>query len=126
MIDRFSEDIDLSIERDFFGFGTPNNPENASSKKKQNLSEACTSYVQNELSRELTNAITAKLGTHKGWQLLADPDDPDSKTLLFEYQSKKSNADYLRHIVKIEIGARSEHWPVSNHIVHSRWDRCFR
>ena len=26
LIDRFSEDIDLSIKRDFFGFGTPNNP----------------------------------------------------------------------------------------------------
>ena len=36
LIDRFSEDIDLSIERDFFGFGAPNNPENAPSKKKQN------------------------------------------------------------------------------------------
>ena len=124
LIDRFSEDIDLSIERDFFGFGTPNNPENAPSKKKQNLiienlSHACTSYVQNELLCELTNAISAKLGTNKGWQLLADSDDPDSKTLLFEYQSKKSNADYVRPIVKIEMGARSEHWPVSDHIVHS-------
>ena len=39
LIDRFSEDIDLSIEREFFGFGTPNNPENAPSKKKQNLIE---------------------------------------------------------------------------------------
>ncbi|MBM3207575.1 MAG: nucleotidyl transferase AbiEii/AbiGii toxin family protein [Chlamydiae bacterium] len=124
LIDRFSEDIDLSIERDFFGFGTPNNPENAPSKKKQNLlienlSEACSSYVQNELLHELTNAISAELGTNKGWQLLADSDDPDCKTLLFEYQSKKSNADYVRPIVKIEIGARSEHWPVSDHIVHS-------
>jgi hypothetical protein len=34
LIDRFSEDIDLSIERDFFGFGAPNNPESAPSKKK--------------------------------------------------------------------------------------------
>jgi hypothetical protein len=31
LIDRFSEDIDLSIEREFFGFGEPQNPENASS-----------------------------------------------------------------------------------------------
>ena len=29
LIDRFSEDIDLSIEREFFGFGEPHNPENA-------------------------------------------------------------------------------------------------
>src|SRR5262245_6406807 len=46
LIDRFSEDIDLSIEKEFFGFGVPHNPENVSSKKKQvaiikNLSQAC-------------------------------------------------------------------------------------
>ena len=54
LIDRFSEDIDLSIEREFFGFGTPHDPENAPSKKKQNsiienLSKACSSYVQNQM-----------------------------------------------------------------------------
>jgi hypothetical protein len=123
LIDRFSEDIDLSIEKDFFGFGAPGNPENAPSKKKQNLmienlSQACTNYVQNELLRGLTNAISAELCTNKGWQLFADSDDPDSKTLLFEYQSN-ANANYIRPIVKIEIGARSEHWPVSNHSIHS-------
>ena len=74
----------------------------------------------------LTNAISAKLGTNKGWQLLADSDDPDSKTLLFEYQSKKSNADYMRPIVKIEVGARSEHWPVSDHIIHSYTKEALR
>lgn len=124
LIDRFSEDIDLSIERDFFGFGVPNNPENAPSKKKQNLiienlSQACANYVQNDMLNELTNAISIKLGTNKEWQLLPDSDEPDSKTLLFEYQSKKSNADYIRPIVKIEVGARSEHWPVSDHIIRS-------
>lgn len=37
LIDRFSEDIDLSIEREFFGFGTPSDPENAPSKKSRGL-----------------------------------------------------------------------------------------
>lgn len=131
LIDRFSEDIDLSIEREFFGFGTPNNPENAPSKKKQNLiienfSQACANYVQNDMLHELTTAISAKLGTNKGWQLFSDSDDPDSQTLLFEYQSKKSNVDYIRPIVKIEIGARSEHWPVSNHIIYSYTKEALR
>lgn len=31
LIDRFSEDIDLSIEKEFFGFGIPHNPEHAPS-----------------------------------------------------------------------------------------------
>jgi predicted nucleotidyltransferase component of viral defense system len=29
LIDSFSEDIDLSIEREFFAFAEPHNPENA-------------------------------------------------------------------------------------------------
>lgn len=75
--------------------------------------------MQKELLNELKNAIRAKIGTNNGWQLFADQDDTDSKTLLFEYQSKISNTDYIRPIVKIEIGARSEHWPVSNHVIYS-------
>jgi predicted nucleotidyltransferase component of viral defense system len=35
IIDRFFEDIDLSIERDFLGFDENNDPEKAVSKKKQ-------------------------------------------------------------------------------------------
>src|SRR5436190_21006897 len=51
IIERFSEDIDLSIEKEFFGYGQDNDPENAESKKKQrlaldNLSAACSKYVQ--------------------------------------------------------------------------------
>jgi hypothetical protein len=124
LIDRFSEDIDLSIERDFFGFSHPHNPEGAPSKKKQNLiienlSRACTSYVQNELLNELKNAISEELGISNGWQLFVDPDDSECKTLLFEYLSSVSTTSYIQPVVKIEIGARSEHWPVSDHIISS-------
>src|SRR3990167_5149679 len=35
VIDRFSEDADLSIEKEFFGFHPSDAPENAPSKKKQ-------------------------------------------------------------------------------------------
>src|SRR5690349_5445894 len=37
IIERFSEDIDLSIEKEFFGYGKDNDPENAESKKKQRV-----------------------------------------------------------------------------------------
>lgn len=124
LIDRFSEDVDLSIEREFFGFGAPNDPENAPSKKKQNaiidnLSKACSNYVQNEMLTSLKETFAAKLGTTDGWQILSDPEDPDAQTLLFEYPSKTSKTGYIRPLVKIEIGARSEHWPVSEHKIQS-------
>jgi len=124
VIERFSEDIDLSIERDFFGFGLPNSPENAPSKKKQqtileNLSNACSSYVQNELLADLKEVIHSQFGTIEGWSLFVDPDDPDGQTLLFEYPSQISKNGYIRPLVKIEIGARSEHWPSSTHRIQS-------
>ena len=111
LIDRFSEDIDLSIEREFFGFGAPHNPENAPSKKKQNaiidnLSKACSTYVQNQMLADLKDAFAAKLGVTDVWQVFLDQDDPDSKTLLFEYPSETSKIGYVRPLVKIEIGAR--------------------
>jgi predicted nucleotidyltransferase component of viral defense system len=124
LIDRFSEDIDLSIEREFFGFGEPHNPENAPSKKKQNaiidnLSKACSNYIQTEMLASLKETFTTKLGTTDGWQIFSDPEDPDAQSLLFEYPSNTSKKGYIRPLVKIEIGARSEHWPVSEHPIQS-------
>ena len=124
VIDRFSEDIDLSIERELFGFGAPRDPENASSKKKQkvvldNLSKACSNYVQNVMLDDINEAIATKLGTTEGWRVFSDPEDPDAQTLLFEYPSETSKNEYIRPLVKIEIGARSEHWPVSEHKIQS-------
>lgn len=37
VIQRFSEDVDLSIEKEFFGFGKFNDPEKAVSKKSNGL-----------------------------------------------------------------------------------------
>lgn len=124
LIDRFSEDIDLSIEREFFGFGAPHDPENAPSKKKQNaiidnLSKACSTYVQTEMLADLKDIFAAKLGITDEWQIFPDQKDPDAQTLLFAYPSETSKTGYIRPLVKIEIGARSEHWPVSEHKIRS-------
>jgi hypothetical protein len=123
VIDRFSEDIDLSIERALLGFGAPNNPENAPSKKKQNavlenLSKACSHFIQTELLEDLKEAIASKLNT-QGWRVYSDTEDLDDQTLLFEYPTDTSTRGYIRPLVKIEIGARSEHWPVSDHKIQS-------
>ncbi len=58
IMDRFSEDIDLSIEREFLGFDESNAPEKAPSKKKQRatlkeLTRACSKYVQNKMLSDL-------------------------------------------------------------------------
>lgn len=47
------------------------------------------------------------------WSLETDPND--ARTLLFAYPTvfKTTAAPYVRRIVKIECGARSDRWPVS-------------
>ena len=124
IIQRFSEDVDLSIEKEFFGFNNANAPENAASKKKQrmildNLSIACSSYIQNQLITALNIAISEELETAEGWRLEIDNEDPDRQTLQFEYPSATKKGGYIRPAVKIELGARSEHWPVSQHKIQS-------
>ncbi len=123
LIERFSEDIDVSIEKDFLGFGAPeNDPELAKSARKQKaalegLSTACAKYVQAELATALRSCIANSLKNTKNWKLI--PDDNDPQALIFEYPNITPHGRYIHQAVKIEFGARSEHWPVSQHKVHS-------
>lgn len=124
IIQRFSEDVDLSIEKEFFGINKENDPEKAESKKKQraaldDLSKACSLYIQSHLVGDLKDAISEKLLTTNGWRLEIDSEDPLGQTLQFEYLSATEKNRYIRPSVKIELGARAEHWPVSQYIIQS-------
>jgi hypothetical protein len=124
IIERFSEDIDVSIEQNFLGFDKEKDPEKAVSKKKQKaaldaLASSCAKYIQGKLLNDLKESIAERMGTTEGWQLVIDEKDPDGQTLQFEYPNITPRGDYIQQSVKIEMGARSEHWPVSNHKIQS-------
>lgn len=119
LIDRFSEDIDLTIGRDALGFGGENSPECAQSAKQQAkrlkaLRDSCGVFVRSVVLPGLGAHIDAQLG-HDGWQLAWDENDPDGQTLLFSYPTHfgVDEARYARPIVKMEFGARSDPWPAS-------------
>lgn len=118
VINRFSEDIDVSIERGFLGYGGANEPEaGASNKEKQRRVEAlmatCQQKIATELMPALNSTIQAKIPRTDQWSLRADETDPDKQTLLFDYPSSLPPAEsgYVRRSVKIEMGARADHWP---------------
>lgn len=118
VIERFSEDIDVSIDRGFLGFGGANEPEaGASNKEKQRrieaLKVACQQKIAKELLPALEAAIQAKVRREEKWSLRSDADDPDQQTLLFEYPTSfaADATGYIRRLVKIEMGARADHWP---------------
>ena len=121
-IERFSEDVDLSINRADLGFGGANDPSEAPSKKKQqagveNLTAACQALIRDDLLPKLTDAFAESLGSApgSGWQIELDPDEEDQQTILFHYPASSrrgaSETSYVRPLVRLELGARGEHWP---------------
>jgi hypothetical protein len=113
IIERFSEDIDTSIDRAFLGFGGANEPEaGGSNKEKQRrvdaLKAACQQKIATGLHPALDAAIKSKVTAGDAWSLRKDAEDPDEQTLLFEYPSSFAPVavGYIRRAVKIEMGAR--------------------
>jgi hypothetical protein len=116
LIERFSEDIDVVIGRDFLGFAGNQSPEAASSNKKRDqrleaLKDACQKHIREIMAPVLVQRIRERLPSDAAWKLNEDVSDPDGQTLLFEYPSAFPAGSYLRPVVKIELGARSDTEP---------------
>lgn len=120
LIERFSEDIDIVIDRGVLGFGGDNAPEAAPSQKQAGkrlkaLKEACQQCVSDRIQPALIEVISAELPQGLEWSLEPDPDDPDGQTLLLFYPTAfPEQAAYLRRAVKIEMGARSDTDPAES------------
>jgi len=123
LIDQFSEDVDISFHRDYLGFGNEYDPESASSNKQQKsrieeLQAACVTCIQESLLPALSAKMATILGSTGGWTIEVDVQDP--QTLLFHYpQAGASELNYIKPSVKIELGARSDHWPRETHTIRS-------
>jgi len=119
LIERFSEDIDLSIHRSSLGFEgdtDPANPKLSGKQRKKQLDELgdATRLIVNEtIKPELFAAIEIQLGSD-GWKLEDDKTDPDGQSLAFVFPRTaltRGAEDYFKPSVKIEFGARSDHIP---------------
>ena len=115
-IQRFSEDVDVSLSREWLGFTGKLDPEKATtpSQRKKRLDalvEACEAKVRDELQPALAARMSAALGK-TGWTVESDPGDLQS--LVFRYPSafaEAGEAAYITRAVKIEGGARADAWP---------------
>lgn len=124
LIERFSEDIDLTIDRDFLGFGGDKDPEVAPSTKQRNnrlkeMKTACQEYVAQKLLPLLEARTHSVLPTGDNWSLRMDETDADGQTILFQYPAslQSEKGFYVQPIVKIELGARSDTWPSESAII---------
>jgi hypothetical protein len=117
LIERFSEDIDLVVDKEVLGYGGDAAPDKAPSRKQRKirldgLMDACRQWVQGTLQPALAMRIAETLGSGAG-TLEVDPDMADGQCLLFHYPSvfAPDAAGYVPPRVKIELGARSDDWP---------------
>lgn len=118
LIERFSEDVDVSIDRTTLNFNDDSDPEAKVSNKERRrrinrLKASCQRKVADDLQPALIKAIETSFGDAHGWSLTIDEDDLDHQTLIYTYPTSLPGMSgaYIRPAVKIEMGARSDHWP---------------
>ena len=85
LIERFSEDIDVAIDRSFLNFGDEEELKSLSSNKRQkwieNLDEACKNFVQTDVMSSLQTSIQQEVtGSFNEWRLFVAADDPYGQT----------------------------------------------
>lgn len=124
-IRRFSEDIDLSIDRHDLGFVGERDPANAEISKKQRkrllqeLAETSAKIVQTDLRNHIKASMSASMPDTDIDLTISEDDD---QTLIFNYPSGVPLAgddNYLSDKVKLEFGARSDHLPAEDRRIQS-------
>jgi len=129
VLDRFSEDIDLVLDRHGLGFTDERDPASPdfSRKKRQSLikelQHTCQTAVRDALLPRLRALFAEALQEvpPTAWRIELSPDDPDQQTIVFFYPttvgSREQSSPYIRPHVLLEIGARGDHWPAEERMV---------
>jgi len=136
IIQRFSEDIDLTIRRSAPLIDKVASPMDAdiSGKERERrtdaLKKAAQAYVETVAMPALVKAIEAALGTSDGWSVELDAEDKDRQTLLFNYPRTtgwgnnwgsawggNDGSAYIKPRIKLEYGARGEPEPFEDRAI---------
>jgi len=116
LIERFSEDIDLAIDRKFFGFDGDISKTQIKNLRKQSCEFISTSFLY-DLSKKLTEwkAIDE-------CKLIAQPvkdSDKDPQVIEIHYNSVTDTSEYLPQRVLIEVSSRSLMEPIKERKINS-------
>jgi hypothetical protein len=119
VIERFSEDIDLSLSPEFLKLPDAGASRNQANKWMKNAEAACGDAVRGKIGPAMEAAVTGVLGkSERAWfEFVIDP-GTNSPVLLFHYPSSQpSGFDYLKRSVKLEFGSLTDQQPVGRHPV---------
>ena len=124
-IERFSEDIDLAIDRTYFGLEG-----DLTKKQLKKLRKASSTFVRDEFLHELQEALLRF--DLDGLKVTAEPDGegdatyPEPRKIFIEYQSLfRESIDYIRPRVMLEVGARSLIEPTTEVKIRSLVEQAF-
>jgi hypothetical protein len=119
VIDRFSEDIDLSVSPQFLNLPEVGVSRNQADKWMTRAESACSIAVKGQINPKLETIVTGILGQRaEPWfEYLTDP-GTHSPVLLFHYHlCQPVGFEYLKRSVKLEFGSLTDQQPVGRHAV---------
>ena len=116
LIERFSEDIDLAIDRKFFGFDG-----DISKTKIKNLRKQSCEFISTAFLDDLTG-ILMEWKAIEECKLIAQPvknSDKDPQVIEIQYNSVVETSEYLPQRVLIEVSSRSLMEPIEERKINS-------
>ena len=120
LIERFSEDIDLAVDRSFYGFEG-----DLGKKQRTNLRKAANTYITKQLYPELSFRFKEK-GVDVQLELEEiTTSDQDPIIVLVNYPNVIESPDYIKPRVKVELGCRSLIEPFSIRTFNSFLDEIY-
>jgi len=117
VIDRFSEDIDLSLSPAFLKLPEAGTSRNQANKWMAKAEAACGAAVRDQIAPAMEAAVEGMLRKREQmwFQFMTDA-NTNSPVLLFHYPSlQPSGFEYLRRSVKMEFGSLTDQQPVGRH-----------
>lgn len=118
LIERFSEDIDIAISRDFLGYAGTLSRTQISDKLRRT---AC-SFVRENMQFDIREALINQGITPNAFSVrvnITSVSTTDPETIFIEYKSALPENPYIRHCVVIEVSGRSMQQPVKVENVQS-------
>jgi hypothetical protein len=117
VIERFSEDIDLSLSPEFLKLPEAGTSRNQASKWMTKAEAACAKAVKTLIAPTLESAAEAVLGKRDGgWLEFLTDANTNSPVLLFHYPSSQATGfEYLKRAVKLEFGSLTDQQPIGRH-----------
>jgi len=117
VIERFSEDIDLSLSPAFLKLPAAGTSRNQANKWMTRAEAACSVAVRDQIAPAIEAAVASVLGkaAHIWFEFLTDA-GTNSPVLLFHYPSlQPAGFGYLKRSVKLEFGSLTDQQPVGRH-----------